>query len=104
MDHVKQVTQEPISKGIARGRFALTLDHLSAVVIAAILTALSGCTLYDYGPGQPPAVVPGLVVPPPPSAVSVPTPLPPPPPPPITRTEVTLRAKGQGAPPTKASS
>ena len=102
MDDVKQFSQKRISKGIAHGFSALTLDRFSAVVIAATLTALSGCTLYDYGPGQPPIIVPGIVVSPPPSAVSVPYPPPPPPPPPITRQEVTLRARGSGAPPQKA--
>ncbi|MDE2179883.1 MAG: LPP20 family lipoprotein [candidate division NC10 bacterium] len=66
------------------------------------VVGVSGCTLYDYGPGQPPVIVPGTVVPPPPSAVSAPNP-PPPPAPPIVRQEVTLRAKGAGAPPTRAA-
>lgn len=104
MDHIKQFSQKPISAGSAYGVIGLAPGRLTAVVIATALTALSGCTLYDYGPGQPPVVVPGIVVPPPPSAVSVPTPPPPPPLPPIMRQEVTLRAKGAGAPPTKASS
>lgn len=79
------------------------VNRFSVVIAVAILTVLSGCTLYDY-PGQPPVIVPGIVIAPPPSAVSVPTPPPPPPLPPIMRQEVTLRAKGAGAPPTKASS
>ena len=71
-----------------------------ALVIA--LTALAGCTVYDYGPGRPPVIVPGIpVAPPPPQPAYAPPP--PPPPPPIVRQEVTLRAKGAGAPPTKAA-
>lgn len=64
------------------------------------VVGVSGCTLYDY-PGQPPVVVPGIVVAPPPQPAAYAPP--PPPPPPITRQEVTLRAKGAGAPPTKAA-
>ena len=71
-----------------------------ALVIA--LTALAGCTVYDYGPGRPPVIVPGVPVAPPPPQPAYAPPPPPPPPPPIVRQEVTLRAKGAGAPPTKA--
>ena len=67
--------------------------------LALVLTALAGCTVYDYGPGRPPAVVPGLQPPPPPQPAYAP----PPPPPPIVRQEVKLRAKGAGAPPTRAA-
>ena len=72
---------------------------LSAICLVA-LGGLMGCTVYDYGPGQPPVIVPGVPVaaPPPPPVYA-----PPPPPPPITRQEVTLRARGAGAPPTKAA-
>ena len=68
-----------------------------------VLTALTGCTVYDYGPGRPPVVVPGIpVAVPPPPPVYVPPP-PPPPPPPIVRQEATIRARGAGAPPSKAA-
>ena len=69
---------------------------------AVMLIGLIGCTVYDYGPGRPPVIVPGvLVAPPPPQPAYAPPP--PPPPPPIVRQEVTLRAKGAGAPPTNAA-
>jgi hypothetical protein len=74
--------------------------HVSGALVIA-LTALAGCTVYDYGPGRPPVIVPGVPVAPPPQPAYAPPP-PPPPPPPIVRQEVTLRAKGAGAPPTKA--
>ena len=74
----------------------------TSVAYVLVLAAFSGCTVYDYGPGRPPVFVPG-----PPVAAPLPPPVyapppPPPPPPPIARQEVTLRAKGAGAPPTKA--
>jgi len=74
---------------------------LSAICLVA-LGGLMGCTVYDYGPGRPPVFVPG-----PPVAAPLPPPVyapppPPPPPPPIARQEVTLRAKGAGAPPARA--
>ena len=102
MNAGKQFSGKRIAKGIAHGGATLAARRCSAVLIAAALTVLSGCTLYDYGPGQPPVVVPGIVVPPPPQPAAYAPP--PPPPPPITRQEVTMRAKGSGAPPTKASS
>jgi hypothetical protein len=74
--------------------------HVSGA-LALALTALAGCTVYDYGPGRPPVVVPGVLVPPPPPQPAYAPP--PPPPPPIVRQDVTLRAKGAGAPPTKAA-
>ena len=74
---------------------------LSAICLVA-LSGLIGCTVYDYGPGRPPVIVPGVPVaaPPPPPVYAPP---PPPPPPPIVRQEVTLRARGAGAPPAKAA-
>jgi len=66
-----------------------------------VLAAFAGCTVYDYGPGRPPVFVPG-----PPVAAPLPPPVyapPPPPPPAIVRQEVTLRAKGAGAPPARAA-
>jgi len=67
-----------------------------------VLAAFSGCTVYDYGPGRPPVIVPGVpVAAPPPPPVYAPPPLPPPPL--IVRQEVTLRARGAGAPPTRAA-
>ena len=66
-----------------------------------VLAAFAGCTVYDYGPGRPPVFVPG-----PPVAAPLPPPVyapPPPPLPPIVRQEVTLRAKGAGAPPARAA-
>jgi hypothetical protein len=77
--------------------------HVSGVLALALL-AVVGCTVYDYGPGRPPVIVPGVPAPPPPVAQPAYTPPPPPPPPPpIVRQDVTLRAKGAGAPPTKAA-
>jgi hypothetical protein len=78
---------------------AAVLFAVSGVIVCGLI----GCTVYDYGPGQPPVVVPGVpvAVPPPPPVYSPPPP--PPPPPPIVRKEVTIRAKGAGAPPTKAA-
>ena len=74
---------------------------LSAICLVA-LGGLMGCTVYDYGPGRPPVFVPG-----PPVAAPLPPPVyappPPPPLPPIVRQEVTLRARGAGAPPTRAA-
>ena len=75
----------------------------TSVVYVLVLAAFSGCTVYDYGPGRPPVFVPG-----PPVAAPLPPPVyapppPPPPPPPIARQEVTLRAKGAGAPPARAA-
>ena len=86
-----------------RARLSLWLSSLAGSTLLLVL-GVSGCTLMDYGPGQPPIIIPGIVVPPPPSAVFAPSPPPALPPPAITRQEVTLRAKGAGAPPTKASS
>jgi len=75
----------------------------TSVAYVIVLAALSGCTVYDYGPGRPPVIVPGVPVaaPPPPPVYAPPPPAPPPPP--ITRQEVTLRAKGAGAPPARAA-
>ena len=73
--------------------------YLLAAASVVMLCGLIGCTVYDYGPGRPPVIVPGVPVAPPPQPAYAP---PPPPPPPIVRQEVTLRAKGAGAPPTKA--
>ena len=75
----------------------------TSVAYVLVLAAFSGCTVYDYGPGRPPVFVPG-----PPVAAPLPPPVyapppPPPPPPPIARQEVTLRAKGAGAPPARAA-
>jgi len=75
----------------------------TGVAYVLVLAAFSGCTVYDYGPGRPPVFVPG-----PPVAAPLPPPVyapppPPPPPPPIVRQEVTLRAKGAGAPPARAA-
>jgi hypothetical protein len=74
----------------------------TSVAYALVLAAFSGCTVYDYGPGRPPVIVPGIPVaaPPPPPVYAPP---PPPPPPLIVRQEVTLRARGAGAPPTRAA-
>ena len=55
---------------------------LSAICLVA-LSGLMGCTVYDYGPGRPPVIVPGVPVaapPPPPPAVYVPPPQGPAPP------------------------
>ncbi len=72
-----------------------------SVVYVLVLAAFTGCTVYDYGPGRPPVIVPGVpVAAPPPPPVYAPLP---PPPPPIVRQEVTLRARGAGAPPPKAA-
>ena len=80
---------------LRQGRASITLF---AAISLVILSGLMGCTVYDYGPGRPPVIVPGVpVAPPPPQPAYAP-----PPPPPIVRQEVTLRAKGAGAPPTKA--
>ena len=75
----------------------------TSVAYVLVLAAFSGCTVYDYGPGRPPVFVPG-----PPVAAPLPPPVyapppPPPPLPPIARQEVTLRAKGAGAPPARAA-
>ncbi len=77
------------------------LSQVSGTLLIG-LTALTGCTVYDYGPGRPPVVVPGVPVaaPPPPPVYAPP---PPPPPPPIIRQEVTIRARGAGAPPSRAA-
>ena len=77
------------------------VSRFSAAYVV-VLAAFSGCTVYDYGPGRPPVIVPGVPVaaPPPPPVYAPP---PPPPPPPIVRQEVTLRARGAGAPPTRAA-
>jgi len=74
----------------------------TSVAYVLVLAAFSGCTVYDYGPGRPPVIVPGVPVaaPPPPPVYAPP---PPPPPPLIVRQEVTLRARGAGAPPTRAA-
>ncbi len=75
----------------------------TSVAYVLVLSAFAGCTVYDYGPGQPPVFVPGPpVAAPPPPPVYAPPP-PPPPPPPIARQEVTLRARGAGAPPARAA-
>ena len=75
----------------------------ASVTYVLVLAAFAGCTVYDYGPGRPPVIVPGVpVAAPPPPPVYAPPP-PPPPPPPITRQEVTLRARGAGAPPARAA-
>jgi len=73
-----------------------------SVAYVLVLAAFSGCTVYDYGPGRPPVIVPGVPVaaPPPPPVYAPP---PPPPLPPIVRQEVTLRARGAGAPPARAA-
>jgi len=74
----------------------------TSVAYVLVLAAFSGCTVYDYGPGRPPVIVPGVpVAAPPPPPVYAPPPLPPPPL--IVRQEVTLRARGAGAPPTRAA-
>jgi hypothetical protein len=75
---------------------------LLLAVSVAMLSGLIGCTVYDYGPGRPPVIVPGVPVAPPPAQPAY-APPPPPPPPPIVRQDVTIRAKGAGAPPTKAA-
>jgi len=74
----------------------------ASVAYILVLAAFAGCTVYDYGPSRPPVIVPGVPVaaPPPPPAYAPP---PPPPPLPIVRQEVTLRARGAGAPPTRAA-
>ena len=74
----------------------------ASVTYIIVLAAFAGCTVYDYGPGRPPVIIPGVPVaaPPPPPVYAPP---PPPPPPPIVRQEVTLRARGAGAPPTRAA-
>jgi hypothetical protein len=74
----------------------------TSVAYVIVLAVFSGCTVYDYGPGRPPVIVPGVPVaaPPPPPVYAPP---PPPLPPPIVRQEVTLRARGAGAPPTRAA-
>ena len=74
----------------------------TSVAYVLVLAAFAGCTVYDYGPGRPPVIVPGVPVaaPPPPPVYAPP---PPPPPPPIVRQEVTLRARGAGAPPVRAA-
>ena len=74
----------------------------ASVAYILVLAAFTGCTVYDYGPGRPPVFVPG-----PPVAAPLPPPVyappPPPPLPPIVRQEVTLRARGAGAPPARAA-
>ena len=74
----------------------------ASVTYVLVLAAFAGCTVYDYGPGRPPVFVPGppVAAPLPPSVYAPP---PPPPLPPIVRQEVTLRARGAGAPPTRAA-
>lgn len=89
-----------MSNWLPQGNAALLLCVAS---LGMMLTTLFGCTVYDYGPGHPPLIMPGVaVVTPPPPPVYVPPSPPPLPLPPITRQEVTLRAKGAGAPPAKA--
>jgi len=77
------------------------LSQVSGTLLI-VLAALTACTVYDYGPGRPPVVVPGVPVAAPPP-VYAPAPPPPPPPPPIVRQEVTLRGRGAGAPPSRAA-
>lgn len=84
---------------LPQGKAALLLLSAS---LGIMLATLFGCTVYDYGPGRPAVVVPGVPVAAPPPPFYAPPPPPPPPPPPIVRQEVTLRAKGAGAPPTRA--
>ena len=74
----------------------------ASVTYVLVLAAFSGCTVYDYGPGRPPVIIPGvpMAAPPPPPVYAPP---PPPPPPPIVRQEVTIRARGAGAPPSRAA-
>ena len=75
----------------------------ASVTYVLVLAAFAGCTVYDYGPGRPPVIIPGVpVAAPPPPPVYAP-PAPPPPPPQIVRQEVTLRARGAGAPPARAA-
>ena len=52
--------------------------RLLAAVSVVMLSGLIGCTVYDYGPGRPPVIVPGVPVAPPPQPAYAPPPPPPP--------------------------